>query len=412
MGQYRCAPNGTTFETKDRAANSFRESARSVFNVCVSLGIGYSGKELTSNRSIVLSYFVYIVSVLLVINSVWGLLDSFTTYAETRSAALSEQAAWLLAEKELYESAKILVTSDDKKRRVCTVCSDRKEGEKKPVFLFVHGSMARMGQYASLMKLADDAGYNYVSYDFYGMGRSPKPTEKPWCYTTEMHLNDLISVYRHTTVLFPSQPVIVVGHSYGCSLVLRLSMLLNNPMLDRVDLAALPPPSALVLLGAYRWDASSSRSKTMVRFFSLPLWLLRVIRPWLSAGFKTRAFAPETLMDKELQSVINYAEALSGANAFHVVQPFYVDSGKQTLHALSLAKVCFPPTFFVTGESDKLAVPEEASKLSKLIGSSSKGVSVIQRAGHQVMEERPAQVFAVLKEAVAAVAIPGFRDEN
>ena len=48
---------------------------------------------------------------------------------------------------------------------------------------------------------------------------------------------------------------------------------------------------------------------------------------------------------------------------------------------------------------------EEASKLSKLLGSSSKGVSVIQRAGHQVMEERPVQVFAVLKEAVAAVAI-------
>ena len=123
MQKLKTTPNGTTFETKDRAANSFRESARSVFNVCVSLGIGYSGKELTSNRSIVLSTFVYIISVLLVINSVWGLLDSWTTYAETRSAAVSEQAAWLIVEKELYECAKILVTSDDKKRRVCTVCS-------------------------------------------------------------------------------------------------------------------------------------------------------------------------------------------------------------------------------------------------------------------------------------------------
>ena len=127
-----------------------------------------------------------------------------------------------------------------------------------------------------------------------------------------------------------------------------------------------------------------------------------MIRPWLSAGFRARAFASETLLDPKLEHVLRYAEALAGANPFHVVQPFYLDSGKQTLHAFELEKFSAPPTYFVTGESDKLAVPEEARKLSKLLGSSSKGVAVIERAGHQVMEEKPSEVFAVLERAAMA----------
>merc|ERR1740130_60833 len=96
---------------------------------------------------------------------------------------------------------------------------------------------------------------------------------------------------------------------------------------------------------------------------------------------------------------MDYATAVSGANLFHVVQPFYISSGSQLIKISELEQFKAPTTYFITGEHDKLAVLNEAEQLSVLLGASSKGVTVIKATGHQVMEEQPSQVFDILVQA-------------
>jgi pimeloyl-ACP methyl ester carboxylesterase len=411
---------GATAETRERQRLLFPEAVRSVFTLLTSITIAYVFYQMTDDSILFIFYCLYPALVLLILNSTWNLLDCWTAYAEVATALASERATWKVLEEDLYKNATWLNTGPlrnlcilEKKIHHSTTSTnnnknsdddddddddDTTDDDDKPVFLFVHGSMARMGQYAALMKLVAAKGFNYVTYDFFGMGRSPKP-ENSQAYTTAALHSDLLCVYEYTCKMYPKRPVIVVGHSYGCCLTLKLCMTLNDPLEDTGSLLS---PGALVLLGAYRWNSLTAKSKSMVKLFSLPLWCLRIIRPFLSAGFKSRAFSPASLNNPSLKSLMDYADAVSGANLFHVVQPFYCSSGTQLMKISELEQFTAPPTFLVTGEHDKIAVVEEAEKLGKLLRSSSKGVTIVKAAGHQVMEEQPDRVYEILELATRA----------
>eukprot|EP00939_MAST-03C_sp_MAST-3C-sp1_P003624 g3624.t1 len=333
-------------------------------------------------------------------------LNYWTSLRELKIAMRSERIAWNLVDEKLYENSILHNVRNRKGRAVRivrfepTMSSSKSMAKPRAVLLFVHGSMARFGQFRYLMEMArEKKDLAFVAYDFFGMGRSPKPTsDAATAYTTEELMNDLVDIYTYTRNRFaPDIPVILVAHSYGCSLALKFVLSLGSTRTR--------PPDAMVLLGAYRWDASTSRSKTMRRLFGLPLWFLRAIRTKLSSGFKTRAFAPETLTDRALEPVLRYAEAISGMNPFHVVQPFYLSSASQTITIADLvdadSRRIMPPLFFATGEKDKLTPPSEARKLSDALPKSSRGVVVVPRAGHQVMEERPSLVFDVIEKAAS-----------
>ena len=384
--------SGLTKDTKKRKKDAFFDFIRSPFTLLVSIVIAFSGYDMTDSNVALFYYLLYPALILLVISSTINLLNCSTAYFEVLSTATAELATWQLLEKDIYANSALFETRLG--RNLCVVRNKKIENNK-PVFLFVHGSMARLSAYASLMKMANEKGYNYVTYDFFGMGRSPKPND-PTAYTTESLLLDLLSVYEDTCKTYPKNPIIVVGHSYGCSLSLKLSMILKDPL---EDTGSLPLPNALILIGAYRWDCTSAKAKYMRRLFSLPIWILRIIRPLLSSGFKTRAYAPETINDPAMKHVMDYATAVSGANLFHVVQPFYISSGSQLIKISELEQFKAPTTYFITGEHDKLAVLNEAEQLSVLLGASSKGVTVIKATGHQVMEEQPSQVFDILVQA-------------
>ena len=148
--------------------------------------------------------------------------------------------------------------------------------------------------------------------------------------------------------------------------------------------AALPMPQATVLLGAYRWDAASKRSGTLRKVLGMPpQWFLRLVRKQLSSGFRARAFAAASLVDPRMSKVLEYADAVSGNNAFHVVQPFYRSSANQTITVPELLQFdtvegdkktgkegrrggCVR-VYFVTGQEDLLAPPDGARLLSNAL---------------------------------------------
>ena len=407
-------PTGILVDTKKRV--QYIPKWRSIGNIFVSLGISYAGTTLVIQQNWYIRYLFYACFIFLCINSTWEMLDCWTAYFESVQASKSEQATWSLCDKKLYEHSILLNTTKEGQqvpRNVCVITSSssttttstlESEINPKPVILFVHGSMARIGQYAALIKLAEENDYTYVAYDMYGMGRSPKP-EQYRVYETDEHLSDLYHVYRFTCETYPKRPVIMIGHSYGCCLTLKLAFNLKDSC---VDTSSLGLPKALLLLGAYRWNKASARSKTMKRLFGLPLWFLRLIRPLLSSGFKAKAFAPTTLTDETMKSVLEYSDALSGNNAFHVVSPFYCSSAQQTLEISDIErfdKSCESSSlnttkiYFITGEQDALAPPSEARLLASLLKSTSKGnVTVVNDAGHQVMEERPENIFDMIQK--------------
>ena len=118
-------PDGTTVETHRRISSLFREAVRSLFTLCVSLGIAYSGYELTLSHSVWLRTVLYPALTYLVLNSTWNILDYWTMYFESLQARISEQATWAV-DKPLYENCIMLNTSHEDEdeqipRRVCII---------------------------------------------------------------------------------------------------------------------------------------------------------------------------------------------------------------------------------------------------------------------------------------------------
>ena len=423
---------GVLHSTQKRIHLIYHDAIRSLFTVLVSIGLAWCGIELTQHHPRSVTYLIYITVTYLVLNSTWNVLDCWTSYFESVQTSISEQHTWTLVDKRLYEHAILLHTTNEPNqmpRQVCLIQSHSTAPATpaapaatpavKPVLLFVHGSMARLGQYNALMKLAEAQDYTYVAYDQYGMGRSPKPEGPANAYHTEQLVQDLLGVYQYTCDTYPNRPIVVVGHSYGCCLTLKLLFLLQDPC---VDTAALPLPQATVLLGAYRWNAASKRSGTLRKVLGMPpQWLLRLGRKQLSSGFRARAFAAASLVDPKLNKVLQYADAVSGNNAFHVVQPFYRSSANQTITVPELLRFDAVEgdkktgqdgrrggrggggvrVYFVTGQEDVLAPPDGARILSNALPQTSVGdVTVVRNAGHQVMEEQPDAVFGIIQQAM------------
>ena len=132
----------------------------------------------------------------------------------------------------------------------------------------------------------------------------------------------------------------------------ELALNITDPLC--FDMPGARIPSGMVLLGAQApvWEEDHiqpspsfdqrqqavARAKTL---FGLPLFVLRLIRPCLSRGFKERAFHADTLTAAEAgnlgdaatglpsghsrraATMLQYASALSGANSMAVCKAFY-----------------------------------------------------------------------------------------
>ena len=149
------------------------------------------------------------------------------------------------------------------------------------VAIFVHGSCASQLQWLAQIEHAAAAGMTVVAYDFLGCGRSAKPHD--WsCYSMDELYQDLVAIARRYGAGESSGGRnVVVAHSMGCSLALRLAAEWGTHGVN---------VSGLALLGATDEIPAAAASP----IFRLPLCLLDRIQPLLSAGFEARALHEET----------------------------------------------------------------------------------------------------------------------
>jgi abhydrolase domain-containing protein 8 len=223
------------------------------------------------------------------------------------------------------------------------------------------------------------AGHRVVAFDALGHGRSPAPRD--WqAYRGEASADDLRAlVERHA-----SSRNLVVGHSYGC--LVALSALLAHagpattrpPLFDEAFLLAPPPLSA------------KARPPWWVT--ALPVPILELLRPQLSAGFRAKAWgldADPKLIDEET--------AISDRNSLYVFKALWrqrLDIAPASLSQLKL------PVRLIAGEADQLTPPVLAEQIALQLPDAQ--VSVLPRCGHQIPLERPDAVIAAILGRPAA----------
>ena len=243
----------------------------------------------------------------------------------------------------------------------------------KTVFFF-HGSMAHMDQYDAQIKEFRSETTRVIAYDALGCGSSSKPRDYD-AYATEELLEDaktVFSVYGSR-----GKTNVLVGHSYGTTVVTSVS----HDVQSRV--------SAIVLLGG------GTMADGGPGIFYLPEFFLRWIQPLLSKGFLERAFHSETLEKRtpSHKKLIDETVKRSGSNEMHVVVPFYRGMKWTPTSKLENTNV---PALWLHGEADGFFSVAQATETADKMPRSK--VVVVERAGHQLMQERPEEVNRLVRE--------------
>ena len=341
---------------------------------------------------------------------IYKVLDIITLQIENCRRKKSEEETWELTEKNIYSESKLIEIRNGRCLRTLQLRSSTRGTSKGIVFL-VHGSMARLSQFENQIYYFQKHGYDILAYDYYGMGRSPKTSTNPNDYSTKEHTKDLIQMYKHfflnstdnITYDLVGKPLHIVGHSFGCSQVLRLiHYILSESEGMQTNLRS------VILLGSGL--PSTTKMTQMRRVFSLPLFVLRLMHPLLSAGFKERALHPLTVKGKETGNeehikLLKFSEATSGANPMHVVKPFYTQMKQiDELTARSVAKMCKESNINIlmaTGEVDQLTTVESCQELARTwLAQAKPEVTIIPFASHQCMQEKPEVVNDLIMEFI------------
>jgi len=251
--------------------------------------------------------------------------------------------------------------------------------------VFVHGSMATWRQGAPLLAtLAASPSVQVVSWDAFGCGESPKPER--WAdYATSELLADAVAIVEGKcgTSEVRRRPLVLMGHSFGCSLVVRLAQ-----RVQAVGLVLLCPAAVGMSLGF---------AKTL---FRLPLFLLNRMKAQLSEGFVSGGIAstsPDSLRD--------VCRKHNRRGPMHVCKAFYrqlEECPADTAQALAL------PMLVVAGVQDQITPAAQVADLVTMLRAtrSADGAcvreAVVPDASHMLMLEQPEQLETLVRDFFAS----------
>ena len=405
-------------------------------------GADISIEEMAFSFHTFVRIFVWVLSLLALSSALYTLMDNATLALELQSTLRSESRAWHAGDKVYYKDAKYIDLRLGGKfrnfrRRVVAVERNLPCSEKKPCIFFLHGSMARIGQFGPLMERAKRRGFGVFAFDMFGMGRSKGrylsmndglDAYSSKAFSREELLEDIFLAYEYCREKAgKGTPIIICAHSFGCQLALELVLNIIDPLIFDMQTY---PPAGLVLIGSQApqlesikrdendlvWKKQQSTANARA-LFKLPLSVLRLIRPILSRNFKERAFHPDSLKDTKgsnperaahLKNMLTYADALSGANSMSVCKSFYLETLGTAVDAKRIQKhhKKLPPVHLVTGDSDKICPPECGQRMADVLRGKEFereghiSYTTVKSAGHQCMEEQPDSVFETLLQVV------------
>jgi len=230
--------------------------------------------------------------------------------------------------------------------------------------LFQHGLCATEEQFTLILDelSKSDLSIRCVLYDGVGCNKSP-PSDN---YHIDEQVSDLRAIVENYIVA--DMPTVIVTHSYGTTLVLKL--LEQRPM-DQL--------CGLVLLGTAVRCEHLPYPDGGLAIMTLPLFVLRCMQPILTNGFVKQAVHP---CRPELQEVIRKA---SGENDMGVAQSLH--RATKWASAESLAVIRDTDVLLLHGVDDQVLPVECSQFLVNRIPNAK--LHLLDRASHLIPLECP-----------------------
>jgi len=246
------------------------------------------------------------------------------------------------------------------------------------IIVFIHGACGWMGQYRyQIEHFVKNSQTGVVALDLFGCGKSYKP-KGPDLYSNAKLVEDCNMLLQS---LPKDVPLVLVGHSYGTSIVMELAKTRKRLV------------QGLILLGPA--DISDKRVTPMI--FSLPNWILYILQPCLDQAFKAKALDPDTS-----NGIPEICTAASSRNPVHMFASFYrTFDGWSADRVSPLFKSFKNKVLIIIGQSDKILPAKMADKLASRFKSSE--VVKVKKAGHLIMEEQSNFVITQIETYALAI---------
>jgi pimeloyl-ACP methyl ester carboxylesterase len=276
-----------------------------------------------------------------------------------------------------------------------------------PTLLLTHGAGAnRTSWYYVIRALREH--FQVMVWDMPGLGHSHQP--KDGDYSLERHARDLRAVLE----LIPDQPVVLAGHSMGGMVLLTLCRLFPEELARRVR--------GLVLVDtSFTNPARTTTAAGLIERIQKPvLEPLLHLTAWLAPLFWLLAW-------------LGY---LNGSS--HLIGMFFGFAGSQTRGQLDLAARYNPlawpgvqahetlamfgydatptlpsimvPSLVITGNVDRLIVPETARRMSERLPHAR--LVRLEPAGHMSVFERHDRLVSALREFADATLSDGSQSDG
>ena len=240
------------------------------------------------------------------------------------------------------------------------------------VVFFAHGGGGHKDQWREIWRSLGEQGYSLVAWDMLGHGDSDKPRD-PAAYAWSELVADQLEIVRR----YGGARNLAVAHSFGTG----------------VTLSALLEPAHTRIDGALLLGSQLHRPLARGGLLSLPAWVLELIRPVLSKGFRDKAWHPEAD-----QRLVEYEEGLTRRNRLYVFKSLVANAQWPAAQALAGLEL---PVRVLSGDRDGLTPASGGEALARQLPQGT--FEVLERCGHQLMLEKPGEVLAAFRGLLATV---------
>ena len=243
----------------------------------------------------------------------------------------------------------------------------------------LHGGGGNKEQWRFQWRALRDGSCNLVAWDALGHGRSPQPCRPADCRGDALCRDARTLFDRHATARN-----VITAHSYGARITLALALGWDDPA---------RPVDGLVLLGPAPIGRLGGGSLFGGLLGRLPLPALELLRPLLSRGFARRAWHPDA--DPAL---VRVEQRATRGNRLSTMQAMMRDPPAVAPDRLATLRM---PAIVLGGEGDGIVPIGAVAALAALLPNAT--LRRLDRCGHQVMLERPAETTAAIRDMLNRV---------
>lgn len=248
------------------------------------------------------------------------------------------------------------------------------DGGSGTTIFFCHGAGGAKNQWRNQWQALAALGHRLIAWDYPGHGETP-PTRNAADYAGEAFVAHYLALIDR----FAGPRNLLVGHSYGTRLTL-------NALIQLVARPAPPVVAGAVLLGAPPPIAIVPKGPIV----SWPVWLLKLMRPVLSKGFRRLAWD-----DAADPALVAYETAQSDRNSLFMMK--WLMKQFAPIDAAKLGTLTLP-IHILAGASDGLTPPAAGEALAKALPHAS--FTSLPATGHQIMLERPEETTGAILSAL------------